>query len=61
MKAPIEQNAITVEDEKTYICSDCGINETRIGFFTVRNRRDQIPKSQLELSKKFREKLKLGN
>jgi len=59
MKTPITKNAITNEDEKTFICNDCGINETRMGFFIAKERRDKIPVEQFDLSKKFRKELGL--
>lgn len=59
MKDPIGLNSISNEDKKTYICSNCGINESRIGFFNARDEGDKIPKDQIELSKKFRSKLGL--
>lgn len=55
MKEPIEKNSISVEDEKTYICSNCGINETRMNFFKAKGK--EVDKDQLEMTKKFREKL----
>lgn len=61
LKDPIVLNSISIEDEKTYICSSCGINESRINFFKYKNQTKKIPKSQLEMSRKFREKLKIGN
>lgn len=59
MKAPIEQNAITVEDKKTYICSKCGHSENKIILYKAKNKLIRIEESELELSKKFREKLGL--
>lgn len=55
MKDPVEKNSISVEDEKTYICSNCGINETRINFFKAKGK--EVDAEQLELTRKFREKL----
>lgn len=57
MKEPIEKNSITNEDKKTFICFNCGLTENRIIFFKAKNRKNMIPKIQVELSKKFREKL----
>ncbi len=59
LKNPIELNSISEEDGKTYICSDCGLNETRMNWFKAKNLLDNIPKKQLELRKKFRERLEL--
>lgn len=59
MKDPIELNSLSNEDEKTFICSSCGINETRIGFFKAKNLMEKIPLEQLDLQKKFRERLKI--
>lgn len=59
MKDPIEGNSISNEDKKTFICFNCGLNENRILFFIAKERKDKIPKLQVELSKKFREKLGL--
>lgn len=60
MKDPIGKNAISNEDNKTYICSNCGINENRIAFFRAKGNEDNIDAHELELSKKFKEKLKNG-
>ena len=57
LEEPIETNSISTEDKKTYICSDCGINETRILFFLAKSLDEKIPADQRELSKKFRERL----
>ena len=59
LKEPIATNSISEEDKKTYICSDCGINETRILFFLAKSLDEKIPADQKELSKKFRESLGL--
>jgi len=59
MKNPIELNSISNEDEKTYICSDCGINETRLLFYLAKDLMDKIPKEQLDLRRKFRERIGL--
>jgi len=58
MRDPIQLNSISIEDEKTYICSDCGISETRIMWFKAKNLEDKIPQEQLDLQKKFSDKLK---
>lgn len=55
MKSPIGNNSISNVDDKTFICSSCGINETRIAFFRAKNQLDRIPKDQLEMSKKFKD------
>lgn len=60
LKNPIELNSISEEDGKTYICSDCGLNETRMNWFKAKNLIENIPKKQFELQKKFRERLGLG-
>ena len=59
MKDPVESNSLSNEDEKTYICSDCGISETRINWFIAKSLPDNIPLDQLEIQKKFRERLGL--
>jgi len=59
LKNPIELNSISEEDGKTYICSDCGLNETRMNWFKAKNLIENIPKKQFELQKKFRERLGL--
>ena len=61
MRDPIQLNSISIEDEKTYICSDCGISETRIQWFKTKNKHNEIPQEQLDLQKKFREKLGIAN
>lgn len=60
MKDPIQLNSISNEDEKTFICSDCGINETRLAWFRAKNLVEKIPDEQLELQNKFRKRLGLG-
>lgn len=57
LKDPIEHNSISVEDEKTYICSNCGTNEIRMNFFKAKGKIDEVDKNELELTKKFRERL----
>jgi len=59
LKEPLETNSISIEDKKTYICSDCGISETRIAFFLAKSLDEKIPSDQKELTKKFRERLGL--
>jgi len=59
LKEPIETNSISEEDKKTYICSDCGINETRILFYLAKSLDEKIPAEQKEMSKRFRERLGL--
>lgn len=59
LKEPIETNSISEEDKKTYICSDCGVNESRILFFLAKSMDEKIPADQKEISKKFRERLGL--
>jgi len=59
MKEPIELNAITNEDKKTYICSGCGIYENKILWMISKNMHNKIPKFQKELQKKFRRSLGL--
>ncbi len=59
MKDPTEANSLSNEDEKTYICSDCGINETRMNWFIAKSLPENIPEDQLEMQKKFRERLGL--
>jgi len=61
MKSPIEKNAISNEDKKTFICSSCGINENRMLWMITKNMHKKIPRLQKELQKKFREKLGLSN
>ena len=59
LKDPIGLNALSQEDGKTYICSNCGINESRMKWFKAKSIRDKIPKEQIEMTEKFREKLGL--
>jgi len=59
MKSPIEKNAISNEDKKTYICSVCGNNENRMLWMITKNMRKQVPNSQFEMQKKFRSGLGL--
>ncbi len=59
MKDQIELNSISEEDAKTYICSACGSNETRMNWFKAKKLEGDIPKEQFELQKKFRERLGL--
>lgn len=59
MKEPIGENSISNEDEKTWICSKCGINETRMAFMKAKGKPDSIPNSQFEMQNKFRRKLGL--
>ena len=60
LKEPLETNSISNEDQKTYICSDCGITETRIAFYLAKSLDEKIPADQREISKKFRERLGLA-
>ena len=59
LKNPIGHNAISLEDGKTHICSACGVNESRIQWFKTKGLRKDIPKEQIEMTKKFRIKLGL--
>lgn len=57
MKSPITKNSISNEDEKTFICLDCGINETRMAFFLAKKLYNKIPKEQYDIRNKFRKEL----
>ncbi len=57
LKFPIEKNAISSHDEKTWICGDCGIEESRINYFIAKDRKDQIPFQAIAKEKYFCKKL----
>ena len=57
LKFPVELNALSAHDEKTWICGDCGIEESRINYFISKNRKDQIPFQAVAKEKYFCKKL----
>lgn len=57
LKYPIELNAISSHDEKTWICADCGVEESRINFFISKDRIDKIPFQAVAKEKYFCKKL----
>jgi len=59
LKSPIGHNAISQEDGRTFICSSCGVNESRMKWFKAKRINDRIPKEQLQMTKQFRAKLGL--
>jgi len=57
LKYPVEKNAISSRDEKTWICADCGVEESRINFFVSKNRNDKIPFQAVAKEKYFCKKI----
>ncbi len=57
LKFPLELNAISSRDEKTWICADCGVEESRINFFVSKERKDKIPSKAISKEKYFCKKL----
>ncbi len=54
---PIERNAVSNADKKTWICVTCGRMENVMLFFMAKGLRNKIPKKEFEIEKKFKEKL----
>jgi DNA-directed RNA polymerase subunit M/transcription elongation factor TFIIS len=59
LKSQIGHNAISQEDGMTFICSSCGVNESRMKWFKAKRISGRIPKEQLQMTEKFRNKLGL--
>lgn len=57
MLEPIEKNAVSNEDKKTWICISCGRMENVILFFIAKGLRSKIPEREFILEKKFKERL----
>ena len=57
---PIESNAISHLDAKTWICKMCGRMESIIDFWKAKNMPERIPDKELAIEKIFKERLGLG-
>ena len=55
---PVEKNAISEIDRKTWICTACGRMESVMKFFRAKNLKERIPKKELEFESRF--KMRLG-
>lgn len=56
---PVETNAISHLDSKTWICRMCGRMESIIDFWMAKKMPERIPDRELELEKIFKERLGL--
>lgn len=50
---PIEKNALSRRDDCTWICRKCGINESRIDYWTSVNNVERLSPLEMEIEKKF--------
>jgi len=55
---PVEKNAISELDKKTWICTTCGRMEGVMQFFRAKQMKERIPKKELEIESRF--KMRLG-
>ena len=55
---PVEKNAISELDKKTWICPTCGRMEGVMQFFRAKQMIDRIPKKELDFESRF--KMRLG-
>jgi len=57
LQDPIEKNAISSRDGKTWICSDCGNDESQIDFLIFKNKKSRITFQSITKEKYFCKKL----
>ncbi len=57
---PIESNAISEIDKKSWICHTCGRMEGIMMFWRHKERLDRIPKKEFEIEKRFKMRLGIG-
>jgi len=57
MEEPIETNSVTKIDGKTWICNTCGKLEVLIEFYKSKGVTGKISDKELELEKKFKERI----
>lgn len=60
LREPIEHNAISEIDKKTWICITCGRMEGIMLFWKARQRLDKVPKKEFEIEKRFKMRLGIG-
>jgi len=58
LEEPIETNAISHLDKKTWICRMCGRMESIIDFWNAKGTPERIPEKELEFEERF--KMRLG-
>ncbi len=54
---PITFNAISVVDDKTFICKVCGKAEARVNYYAYKKALKKIPIDEITMENKFRTKL----
>jgi len=59
MKYPVELNAISHLDDKTWICRLCGVQENYIDYLLKKNYLEEITKEMKELEKRLAYRLGL--
>ena len=57
LKIPIEKNAISARDNKTWICGECGKDESQIDFMIAKGKKSEIPFQSVAKEKYFCKKL----
>jgi len=59
LKDPIGHNAISRTDKKTWICSNCGIQETFIDYLLTKNYLEDITEEMKKNEKRLADRLGL--